>query len=282
MRLKTWGLTAVTLAGLTYLTVDVSAQAPGGQGGPGGPGGGMRRNPIQAALDTDGDGTISEKELANAAVALKALDKNKDGKLTDDELRPEGGGGPGGPGGFGGGRGGAGGPGGPGGGFGGGGGGGGFGGGFGGNPEEMVARIMENDKNKDGKLSKDELPERMQAMFDRFDANKDGFATKEEVSKSMTGNLGRDGGPQGGRGGFGGGGFGGGGFGGPPSPEAFINRAMEFDADKDGKLSKDEIAKMAEQMGRGPGFGGPGGPGGRPGEGRPGEGGNNRPQRPQN
>src|SRR5207248_10783708 len=51
------------------------------------------------------------------------------------------------------------------------------------------------------------------------------------------------GGPGGGRGGPGGpGGFG------PPNPQAFIDRAMEFDADKDGKLSKDELAKMAEQM----------------------------------
>lgn len=44
--------------------------------------------PIHRALDTDGDGTISSMELENAVYALKKLDKNDDGKLTFDELRP--------------------------------------------------------------------------------------------------------------------------------------------------------------------------------------------------
>jgi len=41
-----------------------------------------------AALDVNHDGVIDEKEIANAAKALKKLDKNKDGKITMDELRP--------------------------------------------------------------------------------------------------------------------------------------------------------------------------------------------------
>ena len=41
-----------------------------------------------AALDTDGNGEISESEIKGAVAALKKLDKNKDGKLTEDELRP--------------------------------------------------------------------------------------------------------------------------------------------------------------------------------------------------
>ncbi len=45
--------------------------------------------PLMVALDTDRDGVISAKEIANAATALKTLDKNEDGKLTHDELRPE-------------------------------------------------------------------------------------------------------------------------------------------------------------------------------------------------
>ncbi|MEI9898229.1 MAG: EF-hand domain-containing protein [Chthoniobacter sp.] len=44
--------------------------------------------PLIAALDTDGDGTISADEIANAAASLKKLDKNGDGKLTPDEYHP--------------------------------------------------------------------------------------------------------------------------------------------------------------------------------------------------
>lgn len=213
---------------------------PGGPGGPGGFGGGRPVFPLMQALDADSDGVISQKEIENSVAALTALDKNKDGKLTDDELRPNFGGPGGGPP-----REGAGGRG-------------------GGSPEDMVARMLSLDANKDGKLTKDEIPERMQNIITRADADKDGTVTKEELTK-MVQEQGAAGG-RGGPGGFGGGGGGGGGFG-PPNPEAFVERALQFDADKDGKLSKEELAKMAEQFGRG--FGG-----GRPPEG-------DRPQRPQ-
>ncbi len=78
-------------------------------GGPGGPGGGpppevmMRIMPVLAALDADGDGKISKAEIDNATAALKKLDKNNDGDLTAEEMRPDfsqmrrGPGGPGGP-----------------------------------------------------------------------------------------------------------------------------------------------------------------------------------------
>lgn len=75
--------------------------------------------PIIAALDLNKDGIIDAEEIAKASESLKKLDKNGDGKLTEDEFRPKppggpGGGGPGGP--QGGGKGGkGGGPGGPGG-----------------------------------------------------------------------------------------------------------------------------------------------------------------------
>ncbi|TWU24973.1 EF hand [Novipirellula galeiformis] len=49
----------------------------------------MQRMPILAALDADADGTISEEELDNASAALRKLDKNEDGSLTFDELRPQ-------------------------------------------------------------------------------------------------------------------------------------------------------------------------------------------------
>ena len=82
----------------------------GGQGPrpPGGPGRDFRPpiSLIEQVLDADHDGIISEEEIANAAAALKKLDKNGDGKLTPEEFRPRRrgpgspGGGPGGPGRF--------------------------------------------------------------------------------------------------------------------------------------------------------------------------------------
>ena len=115
------------------------------------------------ALDADKDGQISAKEIANAAAALKSLDKNKDGKLTQDEIRPDFGRG-GRPGEAGRGRPGQPGQGGPGGGI-------------------TVERLLQNDKNKDGKLTKDELPERMQRALQFADANKDGALDKNELKK---------------------------------------------------------------------------------------------------
>jgi Ca2+-binding EF-hand superfamily protein len=46
-----------------------------------------------AALDTDKNGEISAEEIANAATSLKALDKNNDGVITEEEVRPVPGGG---------------------------------------------------------------------------------------------------------------------------------------------------------------------------------------------
>lgn len=122
-------------------------------------------------------------------------------------------------------------------------------------------RLMASDKNQDGKLSKDEVDGRLQAFVTRADVDNDGYATKSEIEKHAAASVddfpGR-GGPgdgdrdRGERGGFGGPrgfGFGPGGapgFGGPPNPEQFVARAFEFDADKDGKLSKDELTKMLE------------------------------------
>ena len=226
-----WSAVTAHVLALMAVTTSLSlAQAPeGGRRPEGGRGGFMRNIPVVAAIDADGDGTVSAEEIEGATKALKALDKNGDGKLSEDETRPSFGGGPGG--------------GGP----------GGFGGGFGGSPEAMVNRVMENDKNKDGKLTKDELPERMQGLFDRADADKDGVVTKDELTKSIPQGGGFGGGSGGGPGGPGGRGPGGpGGPGGFGNPTAFIDRMFEFDADKDGKLSREELTKMMEQ-GRGPG-----------------------------
>jgi len=60
--------------------------------GPGGPPGPRHHRPppppLIGALDANHDGVIDETEIANASTALRTLDKNGDGKLTMDELRP--------------------------------------------------------------------------------------------------------------------------------------------------------------------------------------------------
>jgi len=131
---------------------------PGGAPGPvGGPAALARLSPLFTALDANNDGVIDEKEIAGAVAALKKLDKNTDGKLTEDELRPVMA------------RGGRGKPemreAGP----------------AGRNPDQMVQRLMQFDKNTDGKLAKDEVPERMQAVFERGDKDKDGFLSADEI-----------------------------------------------------------------------------------------------------
>jgi EF hand domain-containing protein len=189
------------------------------EGGPreggrfGGPGGGRFQLPIMQALDADGDGELSEKEIENAAVALKSLDKDKNGKVSAEELRPN------------------------------------FGN-FGRPRGEARPDAEGRDAPREGR---------------RPDAE-DGAAARDGRRPAEAGApADREGrGPGGGRGGFG-----------PPNPEDFANRALEFDADKDGKLSKEELVKMGEQFGRGFGGGRPGAPP-RPRDGEP-----RRPQRPE-
>ncbi len=45
-------------------------------------------SPLMQALDANHDGVIDAEEISNAPAALKTLDKNGDGQLTPDELRP--------------------------------------------------------------------------------------------------------------------------------------------------------------------------------------------------
>lgn len=167
-------------------------------------------NPVLEALDADKNGELSAEEIANAATALKTLDKNSDGKLDMAEVRPnfEGmGRGFGGP------------PGGQ-----------GFGGGQGrGGSEEMMKRLIAMDANKNGKLEKDEVPERMHSMFTRADKNDDGAMDQEEMTTMVRERTGGQGS-----------GFVGGQRG--PGGREFLAQMMErADTDKDGKLSGEEI-----------------------------------------
>lgn len=247
----------------------------------------MRIMPVLAALDADGDGKISKAEINNATAALKKLDKNNDGELTAEEMRPDFSAMRGGPGGSGGpgrrgrppqeegaqdasperGRG----PGrpdgdrGP------------------GRPDgagDMVARMMQGDKNDDGKLDKDELPERMQNMMTRADKNEDGFLSRDElaaVAAAMGGGRGRPDGAQ----------FAGrmfadrdanddGKLSGDEIPEQMASRLERVDTDGDGSVSRKEFdAMMRMRAGQGrPDAGRPGGAG------RDGQPGGERPRRP--
>jgi predicted O-methyltransferase YrrM len=46
-----------------------------------------RFNPLIRLFDADNDGSLSENEIDGAAAKLKELDKSKDGKLSEEELR---------------------------------------------------------------------------------------------------------------------------------------------------------------------------------------------------
>src|SRR5262245_24670223 len=52
--------------------------------------------------------------------------------------------------------------------------------------EDVVQRILAFDKNKDGKVTKEELPERMRDLITRGDTNKDGALDKDEIEKLAT------------------------------------------------------------------------------------------------
>ncbi|HLK60147.1 MAG TPA: EF-hand domain-containing protein [Chthonomonadaceae bacterium] len=140
--------------------------------------------------------------------------------------------------------------------------------------DAFVARLMIYDKNKDGKITRDEMTdERLQDLFDRADTNKDGVVTREELvalyereapglqaggNGGPPGGFGGPGGPPPGRGfggpppgGFGPGGPGGPGFGGPSTPGQvlpdFLQQRLNLtDAQKKqvAKLQKDVDARL--------------------------------------
>lgn len=89
---------ALALAsGALFVTAQNPPNAP--EGAPRGPR--MFGGPLMDALDANKDGELDATEISNATAALKKLDKDGDGKLSAEELRPVrpgGGRGPGGPG----------------------------------------------------------------------------------------------------------------------------------------------------------------------------------------
>ena len=65
-----------------------AANRPGGEGrrGEGGRAGGGPADALFSALDKDGDGTLSEDEIAGAPAALRTLDKDGNGTVSLEEL----------------------------------------------------------------------------------------------------------------------------------------------------------------------------------------------------
>jgi hypothetical protein len=61
--------------------------------------------------------------------------------------------------------------------------------------DDVVERLLSFDKNKDGKLTKDELPERMHDLIARGDTNKDGALDRDEIRK-LAAELARGAGPR--------------------------------------------------------------------------------------
>ena len=61
------------------------------------------------------------------------------------------------------------------------------------NSQKMIQTMFQNDKNSDGKLSRDEVNGRLLQFFERVDANKDGYLTPEEVQARMSGGRGGQG-----------------------------------------------------------------------------------------
>ncbi len=111
-------------------------------------------NPLFVAIDTDGDGELSSKEIARAPESIARLDRNKDGIISEFEVRPPPP--PGRP------------PGPP----------------RGNNRQDAKALVdsaMRFDKDGDGKLTARELPERMARMLEQGDTNKDGALDRSEI-----------------------------------------------------------------------------------------------------
>jgi hypothetical protein len=113
------------------------------------------------ALDKDRDGKVSADELKSAAGSLKTLDRNSDGKLDAQEIGwppPFGrrGGRGRGPGGF---------------------------GGPGAAPVAFSTRIMNRDADHNGKVVADELPRSMRRIVQLADTNEDGAIDESEAKK---------------------------------------------------------------------------------------------------
>jgi Ca2+-binding EF-hand superfamily protein len=187
---------------------DANVKRPGDVG-PGAP----RANAMFAAMDADSDGVISKVELRKAIKALKTLDTDNDGSITLAEASVGGGPGPGGAVA-------AGGP-------------------LGDDPQ--IAQLMSMDRNKDGKLTANEVPRDMQQMLGTADQNNDREITRQEIAAAVASARNQ---------------FGAGGWqGGPRGPAGRLSNAeqatgqfLQYDKNGDGQLTASELPPQAKGM----------------------------------
>lgn len=164
-------------------------------------------NAMFAVMDADSDGVISKTELRKAIKTLKTLDTDNDGSITLAEASVGAPAGPAGP--------------------------------VGDDPQ--IAQLMAMDRNRDGKLTVNEVPVEMRQNFQGVDQNNDGI-TRQELAAAMA-NM---------RNQFGAGAW----PGGPRGPngtglndaEQAMGQFLKFDKDGDGRLSANELPPQAKRM----------------------------------
>jgi Ca2+-binding EF-hand superfamily protein len=160
-------------------------------------------NAMFAAMDADGDGVISKLELRKAIKALKTLDN--DGSITLAEASV------GGPSAIAGGV---------------------------AADDPQVAQLMSMDRNRDNKLTANEVPPAMQQMVGAADQDRNGEITREEIAAAVANTRNRfgagswQGGPGGARGPNGAG---------LDDTEQAMGQFLQHDKDGDGKVTEREL-----------------------------------------
>ena len=180
-------------------------------------GGDRGPSPLLAALDADKDGRLSKDELAQAVKLMDKFDANQDGFLDGVELRQA-------MGGRGGRERGA----------------EGRGRGRGGPGQMLLERTKRMDRDGDGTVTRKEFDQTQEGDFKRLDRNGDGVITEDEVRALAGGGAGRRGE---GRGRGAEGGPPARGRGGPPEARHLLMMLKRKDADGDGQLTREEFMK---------------------------------------
>jgi Ca2+-binding EF-hand superfamily protein len=174
----------------------------------------LQANAMFAVLDANSDGEISNIELKKAYKALKTLDSDKNGKLTMAEasvtaapIGPAGAAGLAGP--------------------------------LGEDPQ--VAQVMSMDRNKDGKLTANEVPVEMRPMLRGVDQNNDGI-TRQELAAAMANMRNQfGGGPGPWRGSPGG-------LNGARGDQQATAQFLQYDKDGNGKLTDAELPQQGKRL----------------------------------
>ena len=103
-------------------------------------------------------------------------------------------------------------------------------------PAAMVEQmIVQNDKNGDGQLSPEEIPPQMARMFPQMDANGDGRLTREELTAAAANMANQFGGMMGGAGGA-------------MNGQGGMQQLMQYDLNRDGRLTPNEVPQQMAAM----------------------------------